>query len=123
MKTTNDFKVLDRVAYLKGISYAEEVRVVDKFLKENPDIKFASVQTMDNRYFELKDNKLVYTMEEKFLNPYFVEEKEIENKEISSIISDDKILNLESRIINLEDRLNKYDGILTKIALIINNKE
>jgi len=56
MKTINDFKIIDGVAVLKGVAYAEEAKVVDEFLKSNPNIRYASIHTKDNRYFELKDN-------------------------------------------------------------------
>jgi len=100
MKTVDDFKIINNVAILEGVSYLEEVRVVDTFLHLNPQIQYASVITKDNRYFCLEQGKLVSTKEQTFLNPYY-QEKEAFNSS-----------NLEARVAYLEKTLVKLQEAL-----------
>lgn len=124
MKTINDFIIIDEVAVLKDVSYAEEAKIVDEYLKLNKHIKYASVITKDSRYFELKNEKLINSKEDKFINPYFekVDRKAIENKGIVNIENIDgkylDIINaLDKRISALElDKKMVIDCIAQLLA-------
>lgn len=73
MKTSNDFYIKDNTAILEGVTYAEESKVVLEYLKNNPQIKYVAVISKDGRRFELKNERLVFTKEETFINPYYEE--------------------------------------------------
>jgi len=110
MKTVNDFKIIDGVAILEGVAYAEEAKVVDEFLKNNPNIKYASVYTFDNRYFELKNGRLLSTNEKTFINPYYVvsDYEKVDNKDFLGNLSNHDLM---TKINDLEARLAKLEKI------------
>lgn len=134
MKTINDFKIIDGVAVLEGVAYAEEAKVVDEFLKSNSNVKYASVYTKDNRHFELKDNKLFFTKKDKFLNPYYSQgnddtnlliEKYVKSSNLSTLKKSNKVNSLkelEKKILFLENEIYEYKNILNEILTFINNK-
>jgi len=104
MKTIKDFKIIDGIAVLEGVSYAEEAKVVDEFLKNNPNVRYASIYTKDNRYFELKENNLFFTKEKTFENPYYDSKEEtivVESKNDDDIGQN----NLEKRVLAIESTL------------------
>ena len=113
MKTVNDFKIIDNVATLEGIAYAEETKVVEEFLKNNINIKYASVFTKDNRYFELVSGKLLFTKEKMFINPYYNDNEEIEKQTTL------QKGNLENRITCMEDKISNLENIMKKHKQII----
>src|SRR5690554_2347589 len=119
MKTVNDFEVINGVAHLSGVAYAEEALVVKEFLKDNPNIKYASIVTRDNRHFELKDNRLVFSREERFINPYYNGDNET-NDNFTADISDNN-QKLESRIEAIEKAVERINSIISKVTLLLNN--
>ena len=130
MKSIQDFKIVNGVAILEGIAYAEEAKAVDDFLKTNKEIKYASVFTKDKRYFELKNDKLVLSKEEQFINPYFVQNeiKEINvgfDKEVVKTNSPIEIFDMstlkeyEHIIYSLEEKVTLYKKTLIEIENLI----
>ena len=134
MKTKDDFVIEKGIAFLKGISFAEEAKVVYDFLKVNQDIEYASVVTNDNRYFELKGEKLVRTDNTSFKNPFYKILGETNHKQSVILDNNNKMKNLNKneikieyaekdivdKINNIELRLSKLESILNKIKLIVN---
>jgi hypothetical protein len=128
MKTIKDFKIKGEAAILEGISYANEAIVVEDFLKANPTIKYVKVVTKDNRNFELKDSKLVFTKEEQFINPYYVNINPINNDKVinndTNVINNrdkENNLNIEDRIKCLEDKSLKYEKMLKEVAIVLSS--
>ncbi|HEY8364062.1 MAG TPA: hypothetical protein VIK84_00700 [Haloplasmataceae bacterium] len=116
MKTINDFKIIDGVAILEGVAYAEEAKVVDEYLKNNPNIKYASVYTFDNRYFELKNGRLLSTNEKTFVNPYYEVSNDtiiFENNGIDLHELERRILAIESALLVLYKELQSYIDKMT----------
>ena len=108
MKTINDFKLINGVAVLEGVSYAEEAKVVEEYLKNNNNIEKASVIAKDGRRFELKDGRLVLSSEPTFLNPYYTIEKKHEEEVVSKLVES----NLEARINRLDKLIDEVLGLL-----------
>jgi|SRR5690554_1806913 len=134
MKTIDDFKIIDGVAILSDVKYAEEAKVVDVFLKNNPKIKYGSVYTKDNKNYELKDGRLLFTKEKRFINPYYQKGVEDVNIPMNIYTKSQDVLplnnfdkpneskDLEKRIIFLENKVSEYQDLLKDISHYINNK-
>ena len=138
MKKTSDFIIRNSIAILEGVAYIEEVKVVDDFLRNHPEIKYASVVTDDKRHFELADGKLKLTKEETFINPYYENLYAYKKKEGSSYIeplvidSQPEVViekqpetekvntSLENRILSLENQLSNVQLLLKEIMKLIN---
>lgn len=121
MKTTNDFKIIDGIAVLEGISYKEEAIVVDEFLKNNSNIIYVSLKTKDNRFFELNNGKLILSKNTKFINPYsnlkFSEDNI--NDDVNLKMADDlnrKIEEMKTEITNYNTKIN---ALLNKILEVL----
>ena len=134
MKTIQDFKIEKGVAILEGVTYAEEAKVVDKYLQNNKKIPFAAVLTKDGRNFELRDGKLVLSNKKAFANPYFTQDRNEENivlekysnslylSSLNKVSNVEKIDKLEMRIKALEDKITSYQKLLMEIkSIFINN--
>lgn len=98
MKSINDFKIIDGIAILKGISFVEEQKIVDEFLKEHQYIQYAKVVSEDNRFFKLQNNRLILSSEETFINPYY------NNENITIDVFNDQPKSLDARIEKLEEK-------------------
>ncbi len=131
MKTYNDFKVIDGIATLDGISYLEEIKVVNNFLKDNPHIKYASLISKDKRYFKLDNNRLIQHTENKFINPFYDEDKSnlqsnVEEKFIFELNSqsniEDKIELLSKRLCDIEKVQKITIDVLKKLILVMEEK-
>ena len=113
MKTINDFKVINEVAILEGVAYAEEAKVVDDYLKANNQVNQVSVISKDGRNFELKNGKLVLSNGQVFLNPYFHKEIKALNPEV-----------IESKVMNIneiENQLKIHDEKIDNINYLLKN--
>src|SRR5690606_9761516 len=116
MKTKNDFIIENNKAILVGVSYAEEAKVVDEFLNENQGIKYVQIVTKDGRNFKLSNGKLIFTKEESFINPYYIDENKKSdnpsnikcemNDGLENSSNQDRLLLLERRLVRLEDRID-----------------
>jgi hypothetical protein len=123
LKTIEDIKVVNGIAVLEGVSFAEEANVVDMFLKTHTKIKYASVVTNDQRSFALINGKLTLSKDKTFVNPYYVEKSiEIESKkelpELNNVQSHMMNKNLEQRVEELEEKVSKLCNLLLKVTQI-----
>ena len=100
MKNINDFKIINNVAVLEGVAYLEEAKVVDSFLRLNPQIQYARVVTKDNCYFCLEQGKLMSTKEQNFLNPYYKEGQVFNSSDLEA-----RVLYLEQKLAKLQEAL------------------
>lgn len=128
MKTINDFKIINEVAVLDGVAYAEEAKIVEEYLINNKEVKYVSVLSKDGRYFELKNCKLVLSNEERFINPYFIKKSNLICDELDSKVSKQKklepILNvsnieLDQKFYYLEERLGKLYSLMNEITKLL----
>ncbi|MFA7689192.1 MAG: hypothetical protein WCX96_03805 [Bacilli bacterium] len=119
MKTINDFKIINGVAVLEGISYADEAKVVDEYLKQNTNVLYVCVMTKDGRYFVLKNDKLIYSNEKTFTNPYYCEDSILKKtkKELEPL----KDNLLEDRVLVIENSLARLNEGFSKLLLAIKN--
>jgi len=128
MKTIKDFKVVNGVATLEGVAYAEEAKVVDEFLKANDQIKQVSIISKDGRNFELKNKKLVLSNEQYFLNPYLIKEIKDDNQEtVENILNknniDNRIMNIheiEQQLKILDNKVNEINSLIKQISQLLN---
>jgi hypothetical protein len=134
VKTIQDFKIEKGVAILEGVTYAEEAKIVDEYLRNNKKISFVSVLTKDGRNFELREGKLLLSNKKTFINPYFTQERN-EARDVSEKYTNSSYLSsltksnyteelekLEQRVKALEDRISSYQKLLIEITLnSINN--
>lgn len=113
MKKTSDFIIRNSIAILEGVAYIEEVKVVDDFLRNHPEIKYASVVTDDKRHFELADGKLKLTKEETFLNPYY---EEITYKETDNVVTNYEIdKQIDEKEFSIQARMDKLEAEVMKL--------
>jgi len=126
MKTVNDFKIINEVAVLDGVAFAEEAKVVDEFLRDNIKIEYVSVISKDKRYFELKNSKLILTKEQKFINPYYLcEDKALNdlkpyNKK-DLLLESSSLEELQQRIKHLENSKIKLIEMLEALLVVLKN--
>lgn len=118
MKKTDDFKIIDGIAVLEGISYKEEAMIVDEFLKNNPDIINVSLKTKDNRYFELNNGKLILSNKTKFCNPYYNVKSNDKSIEIDTDISLNKADVFIRKVNEVKTEITNYN---TNISALLNN--
>lgn len=126
MKTIEDFEIIDGIAILKDVAYAEEANVVDEFLKNNKDVKFVSVLTKNGCHFELKNRKFVFSKEGKFLNPYFIEDRILINEGKEEVKKNNleplfnvSIYELDQKIFYLEEKMDKLNSLLKDIGNLL----
>ena len=108
MKRKEDFKVMGEVAVLEGVSYQEEAKIVEEYLKEHEEIRYVRVVTKDGRGYELKDSSLIRTQEDRFINPYYREERKQEE-----VIEEKR----QEEVIRKEDKTK--ESIIKKLEEII----
>ena len=130
MKTISDFKVVNNIALLEGVAYAEEAKVVEDYLKNNNHINQVSIVSNDGRNFELKNGKLVLSSVQTFLNPYFIKEIPAINKDVEerkSISSDnfgDSIMNIhdiEFELKTQELKIENINSLIKEISKLLNS--
>lgn len=129
MKTINDFKVVNGVAILEGVAYAEEAKVVDEFLKVNNQINQVSIISKDGRNFELKNGKLVLSNGQSFINPYFNKEintinQEIEESKLNMVNNDDGIMNIheiKQQLIIQDKKIEKINFLIKEMLNLLNS--
>ena len=129
MKTINDFKLVNGVAILEGVAYAEEAKVVDDYLKANNQIKSVSVISKDGRNFELRNGKLVLSNGQNFSNPYYT--KYINEIKDNVTITENEYLTVNQsrsemtnngfnqKLLYLEERFNKLENIIKEISILL----
>lgn len=130
MKTVTDFKIIDGIATLEGVAFSEEASVVDYFLKNNNRIQKASVISIDGRSFELREGKLVLSIDKTFFNPYYT------NEIITNNLNDEKkdmnlidyknenyvtVEKIEKQLLIQEKRIDKLFTIIEGISVLLNS--
>lgn len=116
MKKENDFINVGGTATLNGLSYAEEAKIVDIYLKKNSDICNVCLTTNDGRFLELKNGRFVLTDKSTFINPYYRENKE--NAFLSSIDSIQEGSNVSNG--NNQNKIDRLYFLLYQINSSIN---
>lgn len=114
MKTINDFIIEDEIAKLNGVSYSEEAKVVDEFLRMNPNIKYVSVKSKDGRSFKLNNERLQITNEDTFINPYYQDVKVL-----NSISTIEESINLEAKVSILEEKIIKLEKFFKGLMALL----
>lgn len=114
MKTINDFYIEDGIAKLNGVSFVEEAKVVDEFLKANPNIKYASLKASDGRRFKLINERLQISKEDTFINPYYQDDTSL-----NSIYISDESIDLDAKVRILEEKLIRIDEFLESLGLLL----
>lgn len=102
MKTLKDFKIVNSVATLEGVSFVEETNVVIDFLQNNTDIKNVTIKGSNGKYYHLINNKLIPSEEKTFENPYYINNLKDQETSLTNQNNSTLLYLLETRIAKLE---------------------